>query len=51
MAWSTGMTPEEMIKAAEQDRLRELAEMKMWRDHYQRQVDRLEKMAPAKQSQ
>jgi hypothetical protein len=45
------MTPEEMIKAAEEDRLRELVEMKIWRDYYQRQVERLEAMAPAKQSE
>lgn len=44
--WSSSMTLEEMQRAAESQRKLDLYNAKMWRDHYQAQVDKLEAADP-----
>lgn len=46
MAWSTGMTIEQRKEAAENQRCYDLYQARMWRDHYQALVDKLESRDP-----
>ena len=44
--WSTDMTPEQIKEATEFQRRHDLWQAKLWRDHYQKEVDRLEALDP-----